>query len=96
MALQHAAVIEHHHICLLLHYALNLLCVVQGQWVLLGGDPHYDVCRLYLFVFDTLSWSKADLSGKPLQFRMSYMATCHQAALVVMGGRHPNLHTALA
>ncbi len=60
---------------------------MQGQWLVYGGRPVHDQTDLYVFDFATLSWSTAEVTGKPLLAnRQSYMATCHKGAMVIMGG----------
>ena len=61
---------------------------MQGQWLVFGGlVGKLEVARdLHTFDFATLSWSKASLSGSPLQHRGNFAAVCHQGGLLVMGG----------
>ena len=61
---------------------------MQGHWLIFGGNPlPIDAGKiLYDFDFATMSWSKAVMTGTPLQQRSNFAATCHQGALVVMGG----------
>ena len=62
--------------------------LLQGQWVMHGGDPAVagDTLEMFTFDFSNLSWSQAKLTGSPVQHRISYAATCHQGAMVVMAG----------
>ena len=60
---------------------------MQGQWLVYGGFPLDDQTDLFVFDFATLSWSMAEVTGKPLLAnRQSYTATCHQGAMLIMGG----------
>lgn len=41
---------------------------------------------LAIFDFDTLSWSQDEITGDALRQRLAYVATCHDNAMVIMGG----------
>ena len=65
------------------------LTTMQGQWLVFGGFPvpAEDVMtKMFAFDFSTLSWSLLDLTGTPLQHRMSYLAACHDDSLILVGG----------
>ena len=53
-----------------------------------GGTPidNEEGKIMYDFDFASLTWSNATLTGAPLQHRGVHAATCHQGALVVVGG----------
>ena len=61
---------------------------MQGHWLMFGGHPIETEAGkiMYDFDFATLTWSKAILTGAPLQDRGMYAATCHQGALLVVAG----------
>ena len=61
---------------------------MQGHWVMFGGTPIETEAGqiMYDFDFATLTWSKAILTGQPLKHRGHHAATCHQGAMVVVGG----------
>lgn len=46
--------------------------LLQGQWVMHGGDPAVagDTLEMFTFDFSNLSWSQAKLTVSPLQHRM--------------------------
>ncbi len=64
--------------------------LLQDQWLVYGGSiagvSQSGQNCLYTFDFGTLSWSKADVAGKPLLSRSSYMAAAHEGSMVIMGG----------
>ena len=61
---------------------------MQGHWLMFGGTPidNKEGKIMYDFDFASLTWSNATLTGAPLQHRGVHAATCHQGALVVVGG----------
>ena len=58
--------------------------VLQNQWLVHTGA--HSCCGIYIFDFATLSWSKPEMTGKPLRPRWCHLATCHEDTLVMMGG----------
>ena len=58
--------------------------VLQNQWLVHTGA--HSCCGIYIFDFATLSWSKPEVTGKPLRPRWCHLATCHEDTLVMMGG----------
>ncbi len=67
--------------------AANLDCLLQGQWLIYGGlwtGEAYS--SFYLFDFEKLAWSSPKLSGSDPQARYYHMATCHNQAMVILGG----------
>ncbi len=78
-----------------LHIAcMRILTAMQGQWLVFGGFPvpaEDEMTKMFAFDLSTLSWSLLDLTGTPLQHRMSYHAACHNDSLVVVGGILPCL-----
>ena len=86
VAVCHAAAWRHREVSTDLHEARSAM---QGRWLVFGGFPvpaEDEMTKMFAFDFSTLSWSLLDLTGTPLQHRMSYLAACHEDSLVVVGG----------
>ena len=62
--------------------------LVQGQWLVHGGESAQGKVERALWVFDfsSLAWSKADVGGTPLEARAAHSMACHNDAVVIMGG----------
>ncbi|DBA93304.1 TPA: hypothetical protein ACH3X2_003586 [Trebouxia sp. C0005] len=64
--------------------------VVQNKWLMFAGKdayPNQAGTGLAIFDFDTLAWSQSDTSGDAFpQRRGGYVATCHDNAMIIMGG----------
>ena len=61
--------------------------MVQGQWCIYGGlwtGEAYN--SFYLFDFEKLAWTCVKLTGSEPRARYYHMATCHNQAMVVLGG----------
>ena len=57
---------------------------LQNQWLFHTGE--HSCCGIYIFDFATLSWSKPEVTGKPLRPCSCYLATCHEDSTIMMGG----------
>lgn len=57
---------------------------LQNQWLFHTGE--HSCCGIYIFELATLSWSKPEVTGKPLRPRSCYLATCHEDSMIMMGG----------
>ncbi len=74
---------------------------MQNQWLVFGrkyASPDQAGSGLASFDFDTLSWRQCETTGDALQRRTGYLATCHDNALLIMGGKPllaPCLHLRL-
>ncbi|DBA93299.1 TPA: hypothetical protein ACH3X2_003581 [Trebouxia sp. C0005] len=64
--------------------------VVQNKWLMVAGEdayPNQAGSGLAIFDFETLAWNQSDTSGDAFQQRRNcYVATCHDNAMVIMGG----------
>lgn len=70
----------------LVNSAFQLLCV-QNHWLVYGGQTYEeDETTLFTFDFQTRLWSTAEVTGKPHKGRNDYLATCHDNAMVILGG----------
>ncbi len=63
---------------------------MQNKWLVFDGEyapPNQAGSGLASFDFDTLSWRQCETTGDALQCRTGYLATCHDNALLIMGGK---------
>ena len=64
---------------------------MQNKWLMFAGKdayPNQAGTGLAIFDFDTLAWSQSDTSGDAFpQRRGGYVATCHDNAMIIMGGK---------
>lgn len=71
---------------------------MQNKWLVFDyghASPNQAGSGLASFDFDLLSWSQCETTGDALQHRTGYVATCHDNALLIMGGKPllaPYLH----
>ena len=64
---------------------------MQNKWLMVAGEdayPNQAGSGLAIFDFETLAWNQSDTSGDAFQQRRNcYVATCHDNAMVIMGGK---------